>query len=592
MAGKALASMVLCAGVFLAAASAQPLGSGVISGTVVDGETGDAIRKAIVTLTLQGTPRRWANARTDGSGHFQFDGLPAGQYDLRATKASEGTAIYGANHLRELGDTITLADAEIRGGITLRFLRAASVSGHVYDSDGDPVADANVELLRQGRNLGVPILTNYRGSNTDDRGEYRIPNVDPGRYYLRVTPNSRGRFGGMPESHSSILVEQYYGGARDSKEAAPIHLGGGENLADLDFHLTSEPPVQIRGQVLGVPEQLEPPQGQPESGGVGVFSGSFAHARVDMDTPAVEVRISPGEMVGPRWTNGTIAQGAEHRFEMQDMPAGRYRIEAVLHTGSKTYGATEVLDLKPGAGDIQLALAPAVDIQGSLRVEGQASPSKEPASGDEEPASFLVGSRFGTRLNGGGGLHVRLERPGTVGSNVIAEVGADGRFTLTGIPPGEWELDVTGVPPGFLKSAKFGDKDVRYTTFEIASNNENPLNIVVSMHTATVKGEVETGSSDAKRAGILLAPFGPYHNLARYYYGGTANEEGKFQIRGIAPGKYKIFALQKMSASNFRNPEAADQLDDLGEIIDVAEGATLEAHPKLIPTERAVQALQ
>src|SRR6202050_1890145 len=108
---KTLPSMVLCAGVFLVVAFAQPLGTASISGTVVDGESGEGIRKAVVTLTLEGTPRRWATARTDGSGHFQFEGLPAGKYDLRATKA-EGTAIYGAKSVRELGDAITLADGQ------------------------------------------------------------------------------------------------------------------------------------------------------------------------------------------------------------------------------------------------------------------------------------------------------------------------------------------------------------------------------------------------------------------------------------------------------------------------------------------------
>jgi hypothetical protein len=590
MAVKKLVYMVFWAGVLLAAASAQPLGKGVISGSVVDGESGEAIRTAIVTLTLQGTPRRWATARTDSSGRFQFDGLPEGKYDLRATKASEGSAIYGANHVRELGDTIELAEGEIRGGVTLRFLRSASIAGHVYDSDGEPLADASVNLLRQGRNLGAPILTNYRQASTDDRGEYRITNVDPGRYYLRVTPQSARRLGGMSESHQSILVEQYYGGARDSKDTAPIHVGGGESLAGLDFHLTSEPAVRIRGQVLGVPEQLEPPQAPAEGGGV-ISNGSFVNARRSNTGPPVEIRISPSEMTGSRGTTSTFTQGPEHLFELPDWPAGRYRIEAVLHTGNKTYGAMQVVDLKPGAGEIQLTLASAVDIQGTLRVEGQASGAKEPASGEREPSNLPVGPALAASP-GGGGLRVQLERPGAAGGNIVAPVGADGRFTLAQVPAGDWQLNVRPVPPGFLKSAKFGDKDVRYSTFEVGSNSENPLNIVVSMRTATVKGEVDAGSSDAKRAGIMLAPLGAYHNLARYYYGGVANRGGKFHINGIAPGKYKIFALERMAASNFRNPEAADQLNELGEIIDLTEGATLEAHPKLIPADRAVQALQ
>ena len=41
-------------------------------------------------------------------------------------------------------------------------------------------------------------------------------------------------------------------------------------------------------------------------------------------------------------------------------------------------------------------------------------------------------------------------------------------------------------PPGFLKAAQFGDKDILFKTFEVGSGNDAPLNIVVSMRTATV----------------------------------------------------------------------------------------------------------
>ena len=46
-----------------------------------------------------------------------------------------------------------------------------------------------------------------------------------------------------------------------------------------------------------------------------------------------------------------------------------------------------------------------------------------------------------------------------------------------------------------------------------------------------------------------------------------------------------------MRAADFRNPEAADQLDGLGDEIELAENAALTMHPKLIPIERAREAL-
>jgi hypothetical protein len=575
---KRLPSMTFCAGLFVAFAFAQPLGTGVISGIVIDSESGGAVRKAVVTLTLQGTPRRWATTRTDGSGRFEFKGLPAGKYDLSATKMNEGTATYGARTFRELGDVIMLGDGETRGAITLRFLHSASVSGHVYDSDGEPVANARVSLLRPGRNLGAPVLVQYRGAGTDDRGEYRFSSVAPGRYYLRVSPAGAGRFGGPNTGPQAMLVDQFYGGARDAKDAAAVHVGGGESLSGFDFHLISEPAVEVRGQVLGVPTEPEPGQKQPahseglvelSSGTIGGFGGGIA------DT-GIRVRISPAELNSQRWTTGVIALGPEHRFETPAVPAGRYRIEAELHAGNKAYGASQIVDLHPGSGEISLTLAPAVDIHGTLRVDGQAPHTDLPAT-----------SRLGSNT-----LRVQLVRPETRQSNVSAEVGADGRFTLEQVLPGEWELLVTPVPPGFLKLANFGEKDVRFTTFEAGSSSALPLNIVVSMHTATIEGEVDGASSDSARSGIVIAPVGPYHNLARFYYGGTTGTDGKFHIGGIAPGKYKVFAIEKMAATNFRNPEAADQLDELDDEIDLKEGTSVKAHPRLIPAERATQALQ
>ena len=169
-----------------------------ISGTVVDAESGDAIRKAIVTLTLEGTPRQWATARTDSSGHFVFEALPAGRYDLGASKGNEGRAAYGANSLRELGDLITLGDGESLGPIKLRLIHPASISGHVYESDGEPVADVSVHILRQGRNLGAPILVNYREGTTDRKistsvMEAKFYSISPGYLAAAETKVLAGR---------------------------------------------------------------------------------------------------------------------------------------------------------------------------------------------------------------------------------------------------------------------------------------------------------------------------------------------------------------------------------------------------------------
>lgn len=95
--------------VFSAVALAQTPGRGIVSGIVVDSLNNEPVRKAVVTLTWQGTPRAWGTMRTDSSGEFRFEGLPAGKFDLRASREGIGTA----------AELLSLGDGETRAGVKL-----------------------------------------------------------------------------------------------------------------------------------------------------------------------------------------------------------------------------------------------------------------------------------------------------------------------------------------------------------------------------------------------------------------------------------------------------------------------------------------
>ncbi len=560
---------------------AQPRGTGVISGTVIDSRSGDPVRRAVVTVTWQGTPRSWATTRTDGSGKFVFDGLPPGKYDLRATKQGLGTATYGANGLRELGDLITLGAGEARGDLRLRFIHSATISGRVVDRDGDPVQDVQVTLLRSARNLGERVLTTYRATDSNDRGEYKISNVDPGEYYVLCKPEAHQQNVFMTHE---ILVQQYFGGARDSKDTKPLSVRGGEVLTGIDFHLTTEHPAKITGRIVGVP-QLDPPEiadGPPN--GFAVNNGPGRPMRMNRGQ-LVSVSLGPADLNQQGWTQGTGVGGPDYHFELPDVAPGRYGIQASVNAKGKMYYASQTFDAVEGTNDVILTMVAAVGVKGHLTSEG---PNARPAEG------FTV---------------ALAPPPGRAsrGEQHSARVGKDGSFAIQNVPPGEWTLNInpslgspnlgTSAAPGlatamFDKSVRLGDKDYLFKRLEIPPGLDAPLNIVISSNTSTVEGEVDAGDSDAKRAGIVLGAIGALHNLARFYYGVPADDSGKFKINGVAPGKYKIFALEKMAAASFRNPESVELLDALGEEIEVGEGAKVQVHPKLIPQDKAREILK
>jgi hypothetical protein len=547
---------LLCVNIF-----AQPAGSGVISGTVIDAASGDAVKKAIVTVTWHGTPRAWGTMRTDGSGRFVFERLPAGKYDLSATKAGLGTANYGANSIRELADVITLGEGEVHGDIKLRFLRSGTISGTVFDPDGDPVAGVTVTLLRPDRRLGERILTNINGIGTNDRGEYKLTGLDPGEYYVRCIPNMPRMgpmiIGGVAETSRARPVAQYFGGARESKDAAPVILRGGDTLTGIDFHLTAERPATITGHVAGVP-----PMDQPDPSPNGPMSGRVIGHRGNPQ--GIFISLSAASDDEASWGNwGFGANPPDYRFEIPDQPPGRYLIEAAVRGKDKTYFAFQLVDAHEGTNEIVLAVVPAVEVKGHLKFEG---------AGEHPVESFAV----------------TLTSPGPRGGDHSATVKKDGSFAIEDVPPGEWVLNVTPNRPGlFQKSAHLGDKDVLLKRMEITPGLDAPLNIVLSSNTATVSGEV-----DDKRAGILLAPVGKWHTYTRFYDCVIADDAGKFKMDVVVPGKYKIFALEKIATTSYCNPESADLLDAFGEELDVTEGAKVESHPQLIPQEKAREILK
>lgn len=395
----------------------------------------------------------------------------------------------------------------------------------------------------------------YRGATSDDRGEYKITVREPGEFYLRCAPTNFSMGPAMRGTglrNDEMLVPQYYGGAMESKDAVPLKLRGGEILTGMDFHLIPQHAAAISGRVTGVP-----PSEPPTSVGDFTVRRGFRGGG-----QSVSIEIFPAGEDNMFWNEGSGAAPPDYHFEFPGLPPGRYRVQATIRTKDKTYYAEQTVDAHEGSTEVALVLSPPVEVKGHLRIEGRVAHAED--------------------------LTVQLQPLGRghSGQAYSAKVAKDGSFVMQDVAPAEFFLQINPDPEGaFEKSVLLGDKSFLYKRIEIPPGSDAPLNIVISTNRATIEGEVDAGAATGKRAGILIAPVGERHNLTRFYSYAIAEDTGKFKVNGIAPGKYKIFALEKTVPGSFVNPESADLLDNLGEELTVPEGAKVQSHPKLIPLE-------
>lgn len=523
------------------AVGAQPQGSGVISGTVVQQASGEPVRKAIVSLFWYGRPKSWAAVMTDASGRFSFDSLPAGSYELTAERQGVGAATYGAQGPSRLGAYLKLGEGEIRNNVVLRLVRPASLSGTVFDGDGDPLAGAEVVLMAEDYPRGTRELVERYTVQTDDRGEYRIPDVSPGRYFLVAGHSAGSLIWPLPGQPRGVYPRQFYGGVSEWKNAAPLTVASGEQMTGLDFRLNLTHPVTVRGRVTGIPES---------------------------QTGFVQVQFTSLAETGQR--TGTMSSGTgppEYRFRVPDVLPGRYQVTGTMTVGKKSFWALQTFEIREDSGEISLALAPATDLKGDVRAEGD---------GPDLPKEFEV--RL-TRGDARSGL-----------APITAHTGPDGRFTLEQVPPGVWDIGVEPVPKGgYLKSMHLGKQDVLTEDMEIGPGTNSPLRIVVSSRGARVKGQVGSAS---RAVLVVLAPVGKYRNVMSFLSAVTSEADGTFAFLGISPGEYKIFGLEELPAGGITNPDLFARLDAWGEPVQITEGAVVEAKTRLIPADRLREALR
>ena len=162
-------------------------GTGSISGRITERGTNRPLFRATVTLTSSDRSRQ-LEALTDAEGRYEFALLPPGDYALSAAPGD-----HRSTHLRQnFGRpdpvepfagrglaVLKLTAGERRTDADLVLTRALGIEGRVLDRSDEPMADVEVEVVGID---GAPV--GAQSNLTDDRGEYRLYGLRPGRYHV------------------------------------------------------------------------------------------------------------------------------------------------------------------------------------------------------------------------------------------------------------------------------------------------------------------------------------------------------------------------------------------------------------------------
>jgi len=600
--------------------NAPPPAKATITGTVLRAGTGDPIARATVTLIrgagspLQAAPAGQQQAAppatipavtTDEKGRFQIKDIDPGNYRVAAARNGFARQEYGQRSFNRSGTILSIRAGQQVQDIELRLTPAPTISGRVVDMYGEPQPGVTVQALRSTYDAtGKRSLQPVQAARTNDLGEYRLYWLNPGRYYVSTnaaksametmvsslsqaasqapTPQDAqaisqisGIYGpGAPanEVTDSGFTLTYYPGTTDISRAEAVDLQPGAEVR-LDFNLVRSQRFRIRGRVIdasGRPPQMATlsvsprnPSGEsPLDALLGGATGALQGNRYNPATGEFEVReVAPGSYWLQVQTQ-TLPASAGARGANPAAPPDPAAILSAINR------AQVPVDVAADVDNISVTVTPGITIPGRIHLEGTLPSGQNPYA------------RFMPMLQTGGGSAILTAALQAITQSRPA---ADGTFSLTKITPGDYKLVMNGMDPNmYIKDARIDRIDV-LQGIAIGDRLDGTLEIVVSTNAGQLEGTVvDGGGKPVSGVQAVLIP-DRLRNRNDLYKTAATGADGRFNMRGITPGDYKLFSWEDIESFAYFDAEVLRSFEPLGKPVHVEESSRSTVEVKIIP---------
>lgn len=556
---------------------AQPAGPpATLSGHVYSMDTGQPLRRAQVTLRSIRSSLNPMSAATDAQGAFQFTGVEPGPYTLQCTRTGYMAAYYvqkGADSGSLTTSMLTVRPGEEVKNLDFTLVRGGVIAGVVTDEDGEPIPRAQVAVVVRTWTRGRAQFSQRNSGSTDDRGNYRVFGLTPGRYYVRASYSGYG-----PDQVTYGAT--YFPNVAAPRDAQPIPILNGAEVPNINFQLRPVQTFTLSGRVM------DPATGQALVG--------------------AQVSMSPDDpQDGGFGTRGGMSR-PDGAFTFSGLLPGRYRIQIMRTTtviraadGSTTSVVTpgratasvKFFDMPAGdVKDLVLTADPGATVKGRVILEGASVTELLPPQPAQQPGLQVGQQRAPSR-----GTVMLRPRDGTSISMGSAQLAQNLTFEIPNVPAGEYDVMtnvavVGGANAGrpYVRELRLGSQDITDKGLTVAEGSSPQIEVVVAYDSGTVNGRLlDEGDQPMNGLAVLVSADVQKRTLDQYFRMGSSRSDGRFTITGVPPGDYLLLAWpNRESAGRAQDPELVQQIDKLGTRVRVEKNGTVTQDAKLAPEIR------
>jgi hypothetical protein len=276
----------------------------------------------------------------------------------------------------------------------------------------------------------------------------------------------------------------------------------------------------------------------------------------------IELQLLPRGM-SLEWEFGPQSEvkKADGSFEIAYVVPGSYLLLAYWVDGSKVYSSQEKVDVvESDVEGMTLTLGAGATISGRIRWEGKPSLKRD-------ELQIYLQSTFGAFF---GGSSARAQ--------------ANLQFALTDVNEGEYRVIANGLSEDcYVKEIEYGETRSKDDTIAVSKGAGSQLELTISSRGARVQGVVaDSDGLPAAGVWVVAVPDQARRGNSRLFKSQTTDQYGKYDLRGLAPGSYKIFAWNGIEQGEWEDPEFLKMQEAKGESVDVADEDVKTVNSKLI----------
>ena len=544
--------------------SGPPPESATVEGMVINAENSRPVPRAQVVLQRIRGPQASKSVRTDGNGRFIFRNVDPGTYRLSA----ERQGFFSDSHKRGFEPMFDVAPGAYVKDMPVRLMPTSVITGSIVDEYNDPVQKVEIRVLSVHVRVGQIALTPEGTAFTDDRGEYRIPGLRPGKYYVAAEYKQNN----LPD-----LTPQGPDARRFARLRGP---DGTMQMTELKNSLEATPESAFTYLPLFYPNTSDFLQAQR----LPVNPGDEVHANfVFLTMPSVSIsghivngltgQPAIGATVSAYWTEylensgvpGLVSQ-KDGTFVVHGLAPGLYTLRTSFTDGSDSYTDQRSVQVgREGLQNVQLSGLPDFSATGRVTVEGV----KRPAI-NQVTVGFIAEGATPS-------VHANATR-----SNFT--------FAAQLHPQTRYHVNIPGLPEDYyLKSVLISGHEMPKDDV-VVTGRRGEIELVISPSGGHIEGTLFDQKQQPTHGSVLLVPdiFNPCP--PELFSRTSADTQGKFTLHGVSPGTYKLIAFESIDLNEeIHQPDFLSSLANQGQNITVDESGFYIVAVKTIVTSESNQ---